>query len=139
MSIFRKSPKKVSHSPGSKTVGRTTIFKPVQVVAEGSDYPETRIEKKVVDVSEYARELGLPNSEDYRLEVMLRNGVTPEFVNVNGMLDSNDPLDRSNDGAGAVLFDRLQDVVELQRKVDVKNAPPAVEPVTPSPSVPSNE
>lgn len=135
MSIFRKS-QKSGYSPGSKTIGRTTIFKPVQVVTEDNPYPETRIEKKVVNVADYAQALGLPDSDDYRLEVMLRNGVAPEFVNVNGMLDSNDPLDTSNDGAGAVLFDRLQSIVEMHEATDEKpsvDVPPA-EPATPSSS-----
>lgn len=134
MSAFRK--KKVlcsAPSPGSVTFGDMVISTPKSVVPKGSRTPIVTIETKHVDASEYAKTLQLPNDDDYKLEVMLRNGVVPEEVPVSGVLDSKDPLDLSNRGVADAMFDRLAESVPAE-PVSV----PA-EPVSPASPIPANE
>lgn len=128
---FRKSVEH-AYSPSSGVPATAHVFKPVQVVSDGCTEPVTVVEEKEVLVEDLAQSLGLPSSDDYRLDVMLRNGLYPQEVNVHGMLDSSDPLDPSNVGAGATLFDRLQNIVEARKATEPAPAEPT--PVEPAPA-----
>lgn len=95
MGAFRKSVASARHIDiGSPTFNDMVEVKSSTILPEGSDFPVTVCEVKHVDVHEYASKLDLPETKDYQLEVMLRNGIVPQEVACGHMLDSTDPLDR---------------------------------------------
>lgn len=126
MNAFRKQSRASAYEPKSGLPATVEVFSSKQVLTKGDPYPRSFIERKEVTVEEYADKLGLPSSEDYTLEAILRSGQSPEFVNVSGMLDSADPLDASNSGAAVTLFDRLQTIEESQKAPVVTPAAPDV-------------
>lgn len=104
----RKLGRLVSHNDTrSDRVGLMTTFVSKNVLEKGSDVPVTMIEKKVVKAEDYAAGLDMPATRDYKLETMLAAGIVPQEVPTTGLLDSADPLDRSNDGLGTAILDRL--------------------------------
>lgn len=114
--MFRKRKNLVNYQPTSDKQGTMTLFQSSSVVNEGDSTSRVIVEQKTVKVKEYADKLGLPSSDVYSLENILRSGQSPEFVNVSGMLDSSDPLDSSNFGAAVSIFDRLRDIAEIPDK-----------------------
>ena len=105
------------------------------VIASDGSEPITLIERRKLSQDDYAKSLGLPNSENYQLRDMLAAGLMPEEVNCHGMLDSDDSSDLQNDGLGLSLFDKLSSMTK------VSSSEPAPEP-TPEPTpepVPATE
>lgn len=98
----------------SADVGMMFVETQKSVQTNGSDLPTTVVELKHIRCEDYAETIEMPTTEDYRLEVMLRNGIIPKEVPCSGLLDSQDPTDLQNQGVEDTLFDRLSSVVDAQ-------------------------
>lgn len=119
MGAFRKKCKSQFVDHGSARIAEIDVFVSKEVKVNGAT--STVVEAKRKNIHDYAKSLGLPTSEEYKLETMLRAGHVPEVVPVSGMLDNPDPTALENVGVGDKLFDKLVDMT------------PSVTPVVESP------
>lgn len=126
MNGFRKSSLGISQNAAPSSGYDVEVPITREVLQKGAKEPVTVVELKRRPVAEYAKTLALPHSEDYQLRDMLAAGQMPELVNVSGMLDSADPTDPRNIGAGDALFSRLAEMAERPSET------PAVEPAVES-------
>lgn len=115
MGAFRKK-KVVSQfiDRGSAHAGDIEVTTTKDVEIGGSI--TTIVEHVKKNVHDYAESLGLPTSEEYKLEEMLRAGHIPEAVPVSGMLDNPDPTALENQADVQGMF------------ADFKSMEPAPEP-----------
>lgn len=93
---------------GSRHIADIEVFTSKEVETCGS--VSTVVERKVKNIHDYAKQLGLPTSEEYKLEAMLRAGHVPEAVPVSGMLDNPDPTSLDNQFDLSAGFAQLQDM-----------------------------
>lgn len=107
--------------PTSVTVNTCVFQQTKTVVTKDSPEPTQVVTTVEKDVSEVAESLGLPTSDNYQLRDMLKAGIMPEMVNVEGMLDSQDPTDLVNLGVADSLYDALNGRIQT---VQVTNPAP---------------
>lgn len=91
---------------GSRHIADIEVFTSKEVETCGS--VSTVVERKVKNIHDYAKQLGLPTSEEYKLETMLRAGHVPEVVPVSGMLDNPDPTALDNQADVTGMFNDLR-------------------------------
>lgn len=106
MGAFRKKEVTKRHDLGSVEAGVITVTTSKEVEIDGS--PTTIVEHVKKNVHDYAESLGLPTSEEYKLEEMLRAGHVPEVVPVSGMLDNPDPTALENQADVQGMFADLK-------------------------------
>lgn len=106
MGAFRKKCKSQFVDRGSVRIADIDVFVSKEVKVNGST--STVVETKRKNIHDYAKSLGLPTSEEYKLETMLRAGHVPEVVPVSGMLDNPDPTALENQADVVGMFNDLQ-------------------------------
>lgn len=117
--------------PTSVSVNTCVVQQTKTVVTKDSPEPTQVVTTVEKDVSEVAESLGLPTSDNYQLRDMLKAGIMPEMVNVEGMLDSQDPTDLVNVGVADSLYDALNG--RLQTSQVINPAPQPAKQVTEEP------
>lgn len=115
--------------PTSATVNTCIVQQSKTVVTKDSPEPTQVITTVEKDVTEVADNLRLPSSDNYQLRDMLKAGVMPEMINVEGLLDSQDPTDLVNVGVADTLYDALNGHVK-QAQVPNPAPQPTEEPKT---------
>lgn len=108
MGAFRKRKVKSQFDLGSCEINTTIVTTKKEVDINGS--PNVVVETKKVNIEKYAESLGLPKSEEYTLEAMLRSGHVPEEVPVSGLLDNPDPTAIENYNKAGEMFEKLQEM-----------------------------
>lgn len=129
MGAFRKRKDFVPYTPIG-TVPMTDVIETKTIVTDDNPEPTTYVTHKRKPVEDYAESLGLPADEDYQLRDMIRSGNIPEEVPVAGILNSNDPLDLSNQGEGSAIFDRLASEVASREQKQPSQPVSTPEPTT---------
>lgn len=111
--------------PTSVSVNTCVVQQTKTVVTKDSPEPTQVVTTVEKDVSELAENLALPSSDNYQLRDMLKAGIMPEMINVEGMLDSQDPTDLVNVGVADSLYDALNGRLQTPQ---VSNPAPQPEP-----------
>lgn len=89
---IKRPPKKFLS--GSAYSSLLTSFK--KDVEDGVDSVKTIIQYERISSKLYADRSDIPESDNYLLREMLKQGYVPNEINVSGMFNSNDPLSSEN-------------------------------------------
>lgn len=111
MSIFRQFKQE---RPSTDDVSISPLVSTETFISDGSEY----LTKKVFNSTDYGSRLDMPSTDEYSLEIQLKNGDIPREVPVSGVLNPTDPSDPR---VSAELSDMAEQLHSLDENFNINN------------------